>query len=94
MHRMSNLLCKDWKLDTTFTFFAGSLLVLCGPSGVGKSTLVKRLLSSLAEKPLLNAVYTFKGVGVCVCACVMFVGSISFTNFGLQTKDVMSFTLT
>lgn len=75
MHRMSNLLCKDWKLDTTFTFFAGSLLVLCGPSGVGKSTLVKRLLSSLAEKPLQNAGYTFKGVCVCVpvsCLSVAF----------------------
>ena len=29
-------------------FAGGSLLVLCGPSGVGKSTLVKRLLSDWA----------------------------------------------
>ena len=47
---MSNLLVM-LEIDSAFTFLAGSLLVLCGPSGVGKSTLVKRLLSSLVEKP-------------------------------------------
>lgn len=82
---MSNLLIY-WKTKRTFTFFAGSLLVLCGPSGVGKSTLVKRLLSSLVEKLLQSARHTFKGL----CACVTFVGNIFFANVRLQTRQCLT----